>query len=216
MRPTVTPAAKPPNSVIAPVAGLMRPIAWVVPPSVNQRLPSVPTVIAAPGMLPGFRPALNSVIWPVVGLMLGDRPVRRDPPDRPGGAVVGEPDVAVRSGRDPEREAARVEAGAELGDRPVRPDPSDRLHGAVVAEPHVAVGPHRDRLVRGARVQAGAELGDRAVRRDAADRPGAVGEPEVAVGARPDLRDVAPGVEPGAELGDLARRGGAGDANAKR
>ena len=63
MRPTL-------NSVIACVAGSIRPIACVVPPSMNQRAPSGPTMIEAPGALPGLRPALNSLIACVVGLII--------------------------------------------------------------------------------------------------------------------------------------------------
>jgi len=45
------------NSVIVPLV-VMRPIA-LAPRSLNQRLPSGPRVIVA-GMLPAFRPVLNS------------------------------------------------------------------------------------------------------------------------------------------------------------
>jgi len=40
-----------------------RPIAFVVPPSVNQRLPSAPLAILF-GLLPALRPAANSVVTP--------------------------------------------------------------------------------------------------------------------------------------------------------
>ena len=43
--------------------GVIRPIAFVVPSSVNHRFPSAPGAIPA-GSLPGFRPAENSVICP--------------------------------------------------------------------------------------------------------------------------------------------------------
>jgi len=63
----------PPNSVIVP-SGATHPIAAVVPWSVNQTLPSAPVVIPPtpteppltlpPGTLPGFSPAVSSVIDP--------------------------------------------------------------------------------------------------------------------------------------------------------
>ena len=58
------------NSLIACVVGSIRPIACVVPPSMNHRAPSGPTTIEAPGRLPGFRPLLNSLIACVVGLII--------------------------------------------------------------------------------------------------------------------------------------------------
>src|SRR5690348_11080797 len=51
------------NSVIWP-AGVIRPIALVVPVSVNHRLPSGPAV-SPRGKAPGFKPPENSVIWPL-------------------------------------------------------------------------------------------------------------------------------------------------------
>ena len=43
--------------------GVIFPIAFVVPASVNHRFPSSPATIAC-GALPGFSPTVNSVIWP--------------------------------------------------------------------------------------------------------------------------------------------------------
>jgi hypothetical protein len=60
------------NSLIVP-PGVIRPIALVVPESLNQTFPSRPVTIPLfdldtaappPGKLPGFRPALNSLIVP--------------------------------------------------------------------------------------------------------------------------------------------------------
>ena len=51
------------------VVGLIIPIALVVPASVNQRLPSGPQPAPAGGLLPAFRPPLNSLIACVVGLI---------------------------------------------------------------------------------------------------------------------------------------------------
>ena len=48
--------------MIAP-AGVIRPMALVVPASVNHRFPSGPAAMPS-GMLPGFRPLENSVIAP--------------------------------------------------------------------------------------------------------------------------------------------------------
>ena len=56
------------NSLIACVVGLITPIAFVVPLSVNQTLPSGPAVIPS-GMQPPFKAALNSLIACVNGLM---------------------------------------------------------------------------------------------------------------------------------------------------
>ena len=49
--------------MICPVEGLIRPIALVLPLSVNHKFPSGPGAIPA-GSLPGFRPDENSVIRP--------------------------------------------------------------------------------------------------------------------------------------------------------
>ncbi len=51
------------NSVIAPL-GVIRPIAGVVPSSVNHRAPSGPPVMLR-GLLSGFSPAVNSVMVPL-------------------------------------------------------------------------------------------------------------------------------------------------------
>src|SRR5215213_3079919 len=68
------PAGRPElNSSMTP-AGVIRPIALVVPWSVNQMLPSGPAVIDL-GSLPAFRPVLNSwiapagVIRPIAGVV---------------------------------------------------------------------------------------------------------------------------------------------------
>src|SRR3954469_22490546 len=91
----------------------------------------------------------------------GGRSSDTDPPDRPDGALVGEPDVAVRARPDPTREAARVQTAGERGDR-VRGGIHhvDRRGRALVAEPEVAVRAYRDPAQAGARVQATAELAD--------------------------------------------------------
>jgi hypothetical protein len=83
------------------------PIALMVPWSVNQMLPSGPAAIP-PGLLPAFRPVLNSVIAWVVGLICPDRRV-----------VPLSVNQRLPSGpsRDPARVATRVQADAELGDR---------------------------------------------------------------------------------------------------
>ena len=52
------------NSVMWPAVS-MRPMAGVVPSSVNQRLPSGPAVMCE-GRLPGLRPVVNLVIVPAV------------------------------------------------------------------------------------------------------------------------------------------------------
>ena len=79
-------------------AGVMRPI--LLPSvSVNQRLPSGPGV-----MLSGEPPAVDG------SGVLGDGPAGRDAADLVAG-FLGEPEVAVRSGHDPEREAVRGRNG---------------------------------------------------------------------------------------------------------
>jgi hypothetical protein len=55
--------------VIACVVGLIIPIAFVVPLSVNQTFPSGPGAIPS-GMLPAFKPLLNSLIACVAGLII--------------------------------------------------------------------------------------------------------------------------------------------------
>jgi hypothetical protein len=169
------------NLGIAP-PGVIRPIDGVVPLSVNHRLPSGPCAMAFGAV----------------------------PAGELGGALVGEPQVAVRTRRDEVREAAAVQAAGELGDGAARRDPPDLLGGALVGEPEISVRPpgndQRDAPVT--RLEAVGELGDRAARRDPRDRVGRteVGEPEVAVSAgRDGEREAAVGgLQAAGELGDRA------------
>ena len=95
------------NSLNSP-SGVMRPMAPGSPFSVNQRLPSGPAVMSVGAMF-GVSPMLFSVMTPV----------GRDAADPARVRGLGEPEVAVGSGRDGARLAARREARAELGDSAV-------------------------------------------------------------------------------------------------
>ena len=114
------------NSVMVP-AGVIRPI-LLPPSSVNQRLPSGPAVIRRAAVRRGDG---NSVTTPA----------GRDPAD-PVAGDLGEPEVAVRPGRDAVRAAVRG-GDRELGDRAGGRDPADLVAG-VLGEPEVAVRPRRD------------------------------------------------------------------------
>ena len=178
-----TPSAPPPATAagVTSAAGAPtpnRPIAFVVPESENQRLPSGPVAIRN-GTVPGFSPALYSVIAPPVVI----RPiapvfwsVNHRFPSGPGVIPRGEPpglrpvenSVIVPSGRDP---------------------PDRRRDGADVGEPQVPVRPRHDRVRQAPRAQARAELRHRgrAPDLDPADRGSlaGVGEPEVPVRSPP-------------------------------
>ena len=99
------------NSVTVP-PGVIRPIRSPPHFSVNQRLPSGPAVIPA-GTLLGVMPALNSVTVPL-GVI---RPIWSP--------ILGEPEVAIGPGRDPDGTAAGRDAGAEFGDGAAGGDPAD-------------------------------------------------------------------------------------------
>ena len=116
--------------------------------SMNQRAPSGPTMIEAPGLLPGLRPLLNSAIACVR---------RVDHPDRRSSALVGKPEIAVRPCNEPLLQvAARIEADGELADlMRNRIDHSDRLGRAAVGEPDVAVRAGRDPERHAVRAQPG-------------------------------------------------------------
>src|ERR1039458_7705331 len=122
---------------------------------------------------------------------LADRAARGDPPDRVGtNANVlaakhdignGEPEVAVRTGRDPDRDAVCCR-DRELADRAAGGDPPDHA-SAPLGEPEVAVRAGRDPDRDAVRCRY-RELADRAGRGDSPDLAGAdvgLGEPEVAV-----------------------------------
>src|SRR5947209_6252316 len=97
--------------------------------------------------------------------------------------ALGEPEVAVRSSRNPIEAATRGEAGAKLGDAALGRDTADSVS---LGEPDVAVWPGRD--AGGPAGDPGSEHAKATLGRDAADGtlgvdPGgdALGEPEVAV-----------------------------------
>jgi hypothetical protein len=115
--------------VIACVLGLIIPIAFVVPLSVNQTFPSGPGAIPS-GMLPAFKPLLNSLIACVAGLIIPTALVV------PGSLNHMFP---VRTHRDRPDGAPRIQAAGEPSDRPARCDLPDRP--VPVAEPEVPSGP---------------------------------------------------------------------------
>ena len=89
------------------------------------------------GCAPGVMPALNSVTTPA----------GRDPSDPIAGGL-GEPQIAVRTGRDVARARPGRDARAELGHDAGRRDLADAV-AVELGEPQIAVGPGRD-AVRGA------------------------------------------------------------------
>src|SRR5205807_1050432 len=90
------------------------------------------------------------------GAELGDAALGRDPADPVAGKAFGEPDVAVRTGRNAIREvgdAAREFGNTPLGRDPANPAPVD------LREPEVTVRPGHDAFGVAIGRYAGAELG---------------------------------------------------------
>ena len=116
-------------------------------------------------MLKGSRTPVKLLTTPPVVM----RPIESPP-------RIGEPERAVRPGRDAQR---ALDAGVgEIGDGAVRGDAADRAVSSI-GEPEGAVRPGRDALrIRNGRV---GEVGDGSVRRHAADEI-PVGEPQVVIG----------------------------------
>src|SRR6266511_641403 len=124
--------------------------------------------------------------------------------DEPDPVVVeaGEPDVAVRTGGDPERRPHVGAAGNVGGDLTVGADPADAV--LAVGEPQIAVGTRGDGAGFFSPGWCPVERVDAPLRGDAADAVAArAGEPQVAVGAGHDVareRNIGSG---GVECGDL-------------
>ncbi len=140
----IAPALMPAQNSVTTPAVVIRPIRLPAC-SVNHRLPSGPAVMPN-SVAPGLMPVLNSVTTPAVVIS----------PD-PVAALFGEPQVAVRAGRDGERGRAGGQA-AELGHDSRRRDSPD-LVAAVFREPEVPVGTGND----AGRVRAGGDAGQNSV-----------------------------------------------------
>jgi len=110
---------------------------------------------------------------------LADRSARGDPPDLVT-AQLGEPEVAVRAGRDPIWAAGRC-GDRKLADLAARGDSPDLVDG-ILGEPDVPIGARRD-LVGAAGRCGDRKLADLAARGDSPDLvDGILREPEVPLG----------------------------------
>src|SRR6266571_6179036 len=115
---------------------------------------------------------------------------------------AGEPDVAVRAGRDAERRPHVGAAGGVRGDLTVGADPADAV--VAVGEPHIAIGTHGDGAGFFRSGRGRVERVDASLRGDAADPVAAwAGEPQVAVGAGHDVARKGNVGGGGVEGGDL-------------